>query len=77
MIECIQSLITNFVERVGTQGVAKESLRTVPREFKGLEGVWDESTKIKASGKEWSLSGFEVGIGPMSGSWSVPTSTLE
>ena len=75
MIECIQRVITNIVERVGMQGVAKESLRTVPREFKGLEGVWD--TKIKASGKEWSLSGFEVGIGPMSGSWSVPTSTLE
>ena len=45
--------------------------------YEGLEGVWDESTKIKASGKEWRLSGFEVGIGPMSGSWSVPTSTLE
>ena len=33
MIECIQRLITNIVERVGTQGAAKESLGTVPREF--------------------------------------------
>ena len=30
MIEQVQILITNFVERVGTQGAAKESLGTVP-----------------------------------------------
>ena len=33
MIECIQRLITNFVERVGTQGAAEESLGTVPASF--------------------------------------------
>ena len=37
MIECIQRLITNFVERVGTQGAAKESLGTVPVSFNSRE----------------------------------------
>jgi hypothetical protein len=35
MIEHIQRVITNIVERVGTQGAAKESLGTVPASLKG------------------------------------------
>ena len=33
MIEQIQRVITNIVERVGTQGAAKESLGTVPASY--------------------------------------------
>ena len=34
MIEQIQRVITNIIERVGTQGAAKESLGTVPASYR-------------------------------------------
>ena len=37
MIECIQRVIANIVERVGTQGAAKESLGSVKSSFNFMQ----------------------------------------
>ena len=50
MIEQIQRVIANFVERGGTQGAAKESLGTVPASYNaGVEagGVMFDGMQLK------------------------------